>query len=539
MKYINKETSNLFCNDPYAILDTILDSVILIDNSLNVIYANKASLSLFDFEKSELTGLPIGSLLPDGSDKMRDLNKFILNSDFENSNINIQKKDGSIVPVLLSSSLLKDKDNATSGIVCTFKDVSSLKEAEEKLRKSEESYIRLISNIPEVVYRSSNNLNWEFIFLNDNIYKLTGFKKDDFLSGSINFESLIFEDDKSKVRMAINQSVIERQKFDFDFRIVHKDGVVKWVHLKGNRNGNDCNGHTIYDGVMSDITTLKLIEKELHKLNSNLSVQKEELEYIVHIRSLELQVAMSKSGEKAWYKTISDILAGLSHELSTPLGMCVTALSYLQEKSERIKSDLNSGLIRKEDLNNFFETFDEAVSIFNGNLDHSISLVKGIREAVKDTKEEVKRNINLKGYVEEIVVSLRPAFNNASHKINISIDESMFIYVNPGIISQILTNLIMNSVIHGFEFMQSGIIDISCVLEGNILKLRYRDNGCGISETDIIKIFDLYYTTKKGRGGTGLGMNIVRDLVENTLKGRIDVESVKNQYTSFSIDFPV
>ncbi len=529
---------NAFWDDPYNLLDTIIDSVLLIDNTFHVKYANKSTVSIFGWTANELVGKTLDDLFENTTTKMRDLNLFLLSDHLENYDFSVKRKDGEKLSVLLSASRLLDKSGHNIGIVCTFKDVNRLKIAEEKLWKSEQSYRTLISNIPEVVYRTVDVMNWDFILLNDNIFKLTGYSKNDFLDGIIHFSDIILEDDKSKVKRLMYESMIEKKVFDFDFRVVHNDGSVRWVHVKGNGSYDKQGNIVSYEGIISDVTGTKLIEKELHRLNSNLSLQKEELEFIVHIRTLELQNAINTSSGND-KKRLVNLMASLVHELSTPLGMCFTALSFLNEKGTELKGAFENDRVSKTDFSQFINTFDEVISILNGNVDHSISLVKAFKQVVTEQIQDVKRNINVKGYFDEVILSLKPEISKKDHKIVLHVDPQLFITTFPSVLSQILINLIMNSLIHGFEKKDSGTIEISASVNNNVLTIMYTDNGCGIPEDSISKVFNLYYTTKKGRGGTGLGMSIIKELIENKLNGSISVTSKLDDFTTFTITFPL
>ena len=148
------------------------------------------------------------------------------------------------------------------------------------------------------------------------------------------------------------------------------------------------------------------------------------------------------------------------------------------------------------------------------------------------------RVFNLKTYINEILLSLRPKLKKTSHKINVSCDEDIEINSFPGAFSQILNNLIMNSLFHGFKGMENGSIDIDIKRENDSIRFVYRDNGAGMPEEKCGKIFDPFYTTMRGQGGTGLGMSIVFNLVTQTLAGSIECTSSEEKGMEVLIQFP-
>lgn len=521
------------------ILDTILDAVLLIDNKYNVRYVNTAAYKLLKYFPDELLGKSVKVVFGNDISRMKEINSIILQDDISNIETAITDKNGKEVSVLLSSSNMKDNYGHHMGIVCIIKDMSLIKISEDNLWKSEEHFRTLIENIPDVVYRSPDNTKWNFSFINDNIAQITGYEAKDFLENKIKFEDIILREDQGFVKRVVYDAIINHTGYEIDYRVVNKFGEIRWVHNKG-KGIFDKKGNLIsYDGVLSDITNRKTVERELNRINSKLSDQKEELQYIVHIRTLELQSAIAKMSENDEHATLNELLSNLAHEINTPLGMCVTSLSFIEEKGNEIKRAFYSECMRKTEFIEFMDIFNEFIKILTGNVNQALNLIRSFKQIAVDQSSDVKRNINLKGHIDEILLSLKPKIKKTKHRIDVNADQNIFIYTNPGALSQILTNLIMNSFIHGFENIESGIININAQIKEDMVKIEYRDNGAGIPDEYINKIYDMYFTTKKGRGGTGLGMSIVMDLVTRVLNGSIKVESEIGQYTVFYIEFPV
>ena len=142
-------------------------------------------------------------------------------------------------------------------------------------------------------------------------------------------------------------------------------------------------------------------------------------------------------------------------------------------------------------------------------------------------------------YIEETLKSLRPKLKNTHHAITIDCDPSLRVRSVPGAISQILTNLVINSIMHGFEHIEEGQIRIAAHGDASWLTIDYLDNGSGMTADTLKRLFDPFYTTKRGQGGSGLGANIVYNLVTTKLGGTIAVDSAPGNGLHYTIRLPV
>ena len=172
------------------------------------------------------------------------------------------------------------------------------------------------------------------------------------------------------------------------------------------------------------------------------------------------------------------------------------------------------------------------------NLKRAHELIKSFKKIAVDQSSEEKRRFNIKTYLEEILISLKPKLKKTKHIIKIDCNEEVEIFSFPGTFSQIITNFILNSIVHGFNDGEQGKITIKCVIYNNNFILKYFDNGKGIKKDDINRIFEPFFTTNRIGGGTGLGLNLVYTIVTQTLKGTIRVMSRPGSGTLFKIIVP-
>jgi len=186
----------------------------------------------------------------------------------------------------------------------------------------------------------------------------------------------------------------------------------------------------------------------------------------------------------------------------------------------------------------FLDEASQTTGLLINNLNRASELVTSFKQVSVDQTSEAVRNINLKDYLREITQSLAPKFKKTNHIISVNCPDDIFLHCAPGAIAQIITNMMMNSLIHGFEGINSGEIELDVSDDQKLVYIDYRDNGKGMSEEMLSKHFEAFFTTKRGKGGSGLGTHIMYNLVTQTLGGTIDVKSHAGEGLSYRIEFP-
>lgn len=237
--------------------------------------------------------------------------------------------------------------------------------------------------------------------------------------------------------------------------------------------------------------------------------------------------------------SLGGLVAGIAHEINTPLGICVTGVSHLQEEYKIIKQALDEETISEESLMNFFEDLEDVLKILATNTQRGASLVNSFKQVAVDQSSNEVRNINLGQYIDEIILSLRPRLKRTNISINVDCEPGLTLEINAGAISQVFSNLILNSVNHGFEESEKGEILVEAYIKNGNVFIRYRDNGKGIDDEALKLLFEPFYTTKRGEGGSGLGTHLVYNLVTSALKGKITVKSQLGKGLAYLIKIPL
>jgi len=279
---------------------------------------------------------------------------------------------------------------------------------------------------------------------------------------------------------------------------------------------------------------------EIHLLNARLTEANEALESRVAERTQTLELAMEKLVQSEKLAALGSLVAGIAHELNTPLGAALTCSTTLSAESRELIQMLHSNTLKKSSLDNFGNTLIEASQLIERNLNRAIELVSDFKQVAVDTTSSRRRAFNLLDTVNDVVKMFNSQIRHSQHQIQIHIPSAIELDSYPGPFEQVLANLINNSLLHGFESINAGIIQISATLnEHNSIDFCYEDNGCGIKAALHKKVFEPFYTTKLGQGGSGLGMYITYNIVTGVLGGELILESESGQYTRFKIKLPL
>ena len=286
------------------------------------------------------------------------------------------------------------------------------------------------------------------------------------------------------------------------------------------------------------------VSEAFGKVRARLALQQIQDELVQRNQALgealaNLQAAQGELVRQERLASLGALVAGVAHEINTPLGVCVTATSHLEEELQVALEAQARGPLSEEHLSQFFESATDAVRILKSNTQRAAKLINSFKQVSVDQASGEMRSVNLAEYLNEVLATLRPNLKSKPVSVNISCPPDFNIDTYPGALAQVITNLVMNSVIHGFEGRARGAINIEAQRDGDTLHLQYSDDGNGTDETGLKKIFDPFYTTKRGTGGSGLGAHIVYNLITGPLGGRVQVSSATDQGLHFDIRMPI
>ena len=272
----------------------------------------------------------------------------------------------------------------------------------------------------------------------------------------------------------------------------------------------------------------------LRCLQRSLQVKNEELATTLQ----QLQTTQAQLIESEKMAALGNLVAGVAHEINTPLGISVTAASVLNEDATDFFKVYKKGKMKRTELETFLDTAIESSSMILGNLKRAADLIQSFKQVAVDQSSEARRCFKVKEYLEEIMLSLRNTLKKTKHTLKIEGDETLILDSYPGALSQIVTNLVMNSLIHAYDEEDAGQIFLGFKCEGDRVIFEYADDGKGIHPENLSQIFDPFFTTNRSQGSTGLGLHIVYNLVSQQFKGTIQCESQMGIGTKFIIKLP-
>ncbi|MDO8178554.1 MAG: ATP-binding protein [Undibacterium sp.] len=279
-----------------------------------------------------------------------------------------------------------------------------------------------------------------------------------------------------------------------------------------------------------DITDKHEYELEILGLNTTLERRVDERTQSLTDALQQLTAAQAALGA---------LVAGIAHELNTPIGNSLTVASTLQDNARAFAADMGKSLSRSK-LDKFVNGSCLGADILVSSLHQAAELVSSFKQIAVDQSSMNRRLFRLSETVSEIMLTMGPTIRKTSHSVIPTISGDILMESYPGPLVQILSNLINNAFLHGFEECEQGKVIISANLQGaDQLRLTVHDDGIGISETHLARVFDPFFTTKLGRGGSGLGLNIVYNLVQDVLGGTIQVSSLPGQGTCFTLILPL
>ncbi|MEO1132244.1 MAG: cache domain-containing protein [Cyanobacteria bacterium J06639_1] len=256
-------------------------------------------------------------------------------------------------------------------------------------------------------------------------------------------------------------------------------------------------------------------------------------------RALEdLKMTQADLVASAKQAALANSVAGVAHEINTPIGTAITISSTLENESNAIATKLENSALKRSDLHHYVDTAAECSHLILSNLNRAGSLVRSFKQIAVDRTHDVVRTFAVKPYLVDVVMSLSHDIKRAGHHMSVRGDEAISIASYPGALSQTIANLVMNSIAHAYPNGDAGTFALAVERSPNGITLTYTDDGCGIAETHLDRIFEPFFTTAPHAGGSGLGLHITYNLVTETLQGAIAVRSQVGVGTSFVISLP-
>ncbi|WP_254204189.1 sensor histidine kinase [Aeromonas sp. FDAARGOS 1408] len=232
------------------------------------------------------------------------------------------------------------------------------------------------------------------------------------------------------------------------------------------------------------------------------------------------------------------MVAGISHELNTPIGNALIATTALQEQTRQLAAQLGAQTIRRTTLEEFVHASQEMSELALQAITQSAKLISSFKQVAIEQTSESRRSFDLRRLIDDNLANLKagPGFDKVVlHNL---IDEELLCDSYPGPLSQVLLNLIHNALLHGIGDRQDGRIEIRAHQDQQSIHLEVLDNGRGMAPNVLAHIFDPFFTTTLGKGGSGLGLSICRRIATSVLGGGLTARSAPGKGSCFTLSFP-
>ncbi len=517
-----------------------VDGLCLLENELYT-DCNRAFLNLFGFtRKEQVIGLhpaDISSPIQADGKPLSESVPARLKEAEDNESVRFEWKhkrvDGSEfwAEVLITTTLLNGKKVR----YISTRDISEKKELEIKLSQQKESFETLFNE-------SVDGLCWlegdRYIDCNKAFLTLFGFQSKEEVVGLTPMDiSAEFQEQgvPSKILVPERLGATDSQEsVRFEWKHKKVDGTEFWAEIILSRIM--LNGKKVRYAITRDISEKKELAMKLQERNHDLNASNTELENML----VSLKEAQDKLIESEKMASLGSLVAGVAHEINTPVGVGLMGITQFKEDIDAITKRYNNGELTPTDFEAFLTDANEICELVKTNLDRTAQLVKGFKQIAVDQTSEEDREVNLSHYVSEVIASLNSVLKKSQAAVTLTCPDNIVVVLNPGLLYQVLSNLIMNSINHGFKDTPAGQILIVIEDSGNTqFSLNYRDNGRGISAEHLPQIFNPFFTTNRANGGTGLGLNVTYNIITSALGGSIECRSDIGEGVEFLLTFKV
>jgi PAS domain S-box-containing protein len=523
------------------LLDNFPGGVSLMDESLRIVAWNKALVRMLD--------LP-GNLFDSGAPFIRDVFKAnIARGEYAEFGGQTEQEtlaalmaivqrmepyvyertrhDGSIIEV-------RGAPIDGGGFVTTCTDVTAKRKIEKEYKRQSVFLNAVLANMPQGLSVFDEDLRlqvWNQGFLDvlnyesESIYRGVPFvdllnimaQRGEYGEGEVNQQV----DSRLALAMQFKAHQFERTRPNGHTHLVQGKPIYEEDKLKG------------FVTTYTDITKQKQAEVAL----SNANVQ---LEKNVADRTTELRHTQDDLIRSEKLAALGSLVAGVAHELNTPIGNSLLTSSTLREKTLEFTRMVGEGVVRKSDLTSFLSDAEHASELIERGLASAADLISSFKQVAVDQASSKRRQFQMDKVCSDVIATMMAKIRYAGLSIELNVAANIELDSYPGPFDQVICNLVDNAILHGLNGQSGGKINIEAhKVDADFVELCFSDNGVGIPEENLQRIFDPFFTTKLGRGGSGLGLNIVYNIVTSLLGGKIEVQSIEGKGVSFYLCLPL
>jgi PAS domain S-box-containing protein len=381
---------------------------------------------------------------------------------------------------------------------------------ENALRESEARFRELADNISQFAW-TADAKGWIYWY-NKRWHDYTGTTLEEMQGWG--WQKVHHPEHVNRVVQRIRQSFETGTPWGDTFPLRSKDGSYRWFLSRALPIRNEAGDVIRWFGTNTDVTEQIEAEKALRASQASL-IEAEKL------------------------AALGRLVAGVAHEINNPVGICLTVASTLERKVASFGAEVARGDVKRSSLNDFLETSRDGSAQLVANLNRVAELIQSFKQVAADRISSDQRSFNLGDLIGQVLTSLRPSLRGRNLRLDVECQPNLLINSYPGSCGQLLTILVLNSVMHAFPDGKEGTVAIKVRAFGEDgVEILFSDDGCGMSAEVRRQAFDPFFTTRHHLGSTGLGLHILHNIVTNRLGGRLNLDSSPGAGTKFQIILP-
>jgi PAS domain S-box-containing protein len=447
--------------------------------------------------------------------------------------VQLRRRDGAVRDCMVNATLLALQGDTHSHAVWIARDVTEQNAIHEQFKAA----FQLTPDFMSISRLSDGT----YVEVNAAFEQITGLTRENTL-GRTSIEVGVWHDPKARDAL-VHAFKTQGQLHEYFILINARNGQVREALV--NAATFETRGERYMIALLRDVTEQRRIQEEIRKLNTELEARVtrrtadlERANQELHLTLVNLQTAKDQLVQSEKLAALGALVAGVAHELNTPIGNGLTVASSLQYRVQEFDTLMGAGM-KRSDLATFVDNTRQAADIITRNLARAGALITSFKQVAVDQTSSQRRPFSLTVLVSEILLTLQPSIRKSGCTVNAEIADDIQMDSYPGPLGQVITNLINNAMVHGYREMPPGLITISAQCTSpNQLRLEIRDSGHGILKSDLTHVFEPFFTTRMGQGGSGLGLHIVHNLVTSVLGGQITVQSEAGRGAAFTLVLP-
>jgi len=433
---------------------------------------------------------------------------------------------------------LRDPTGQIIAVIVAAEEVTERKRAEavlatndKALRESELRFRELADNISQFAWTADAS-GWIYWY-NKRWHDYTGTNLEEMQGWG--WQKVHHPEHVNRVVQRIRQSFETGTPWEDTFPLRSKNGDYRWFLSRALPIRNKSGDVIRWFGTNTDVTEQIEAENALRESERQLRSARDAAESALQ----DLRETQASLIEAEKFAALGRLVAGVAHEINNPVGICLTVASTMERKSALFGAEVARGDVRRSSLNDFLETSRDGSAQLVANLNRVAELIQSFKQVADDRISLDQRTFDLGNLTQQVIMSFRPSLREHNLTLDVECQPNLLMNSYPGPYGQLLTILLLNSVVHAFPDGKAGTVAIKVWAFGeDNVELLFSDDGCGMSAEVRRQAFDPFFTTRRHLGSTGLGLHILRNIVTNRLGGRLNLDSSPGAGTKFQIILP-